>query len=100
VIEMRKVKTHTFNGTKYQIDFVTSIEGVTDTKERPKEPLGMDILDGNDFKAFHSAFHESLEASGFCDKCLHIQRGDKRGTSRTVDAARLLWRLKYRRKET
>jgi len=91
---MKKIKTHTFNGTKYKIDFVTSIEGVTDTKEKPKEPLEMNILDGNDFKAFHSAFHESLEASGFCDKCLHFSDG----TPRTIDAARFLWRLRFRRK--
>ena len=91
---MKPIKTHTFDGVKYKIDVVKSIEGVTDTKEKPKEPLGMDILAGNDFKAFHSAFHESLEASGFCDSCLHFLDG----TSRTVDAARFLWRLGYRRK--
>ena len=87
------VKTHTFNGTLYVIDIVKSIEGVTDTKEKPEEPLEMDILTGNDFKAFHSAFHESLEASGFCDACLHFSDG----TPRTIDAARFLWRLGYRR---
>ena len=87
------VRTHTFNGTLYAIDIVKSIEGVTDTKEEPEEPLEMDILTGNDFKAFHSAFHESLEASGFCDACLHFSDG----TPRTIDAARFLWRLNYRR---
>ena len=90
---MRNVNTHSFNGVKYKIDFVKSIDGVTDTKEKPKEPLEMDILDGNDFRAFHSAFHESLEASGFCDTCLHFSDG----TPRTIDAARFLWRLGYRR---
>ncbi len=86
---MKPVLTHTFNGVLYKIDQVTAIEGVTDTKEVPKEPLEMNILDGNDFKAFHSAFHESLEASGFCDVCLHFTDG----TPRTIDAARFLWRL-------
>lgn len=90
---MRSLITHTFNKVKYKIDLVKSIEGVTDTKETPKEPLEMNILTGNDFIAFHSAFHESLEASGFCDKCLHFSDGD----SRTIDAARFLWRLGYRR---
>ncbi len=90
---MSKVITHTFNQVKYKVDLVKSIEGVTDTKEKPKEPLGMDILVGNDFVALHSAFHESLEASGFCDKCLHFSNG----TPRTIDAARFLWRLDYRR---
>ncbi len=88
-----KVLTHTFNGIKYKIDLVKSIEGVTDTKEKPTEPLGMDILEGKGFIALHSAFHESLEASGFCDVCLHFSDG----TARTVDAARFLWRLGYRR---
>ena len=90
---MRPVITHTFNIVKYRIDLVKSIEGVTDTKEKPKEPLGMDILEGNDFIALHSAFHESLEASGFCDVCLHFSNG----TPRTIDAARFLWRLGYRK---
>ena len=89
---MSKVNTHTFNGIKYKIDQVKSIEGVTDTKEKPKEPLEMNILARNDFIALHSAFHEALEASGFCDACLHFSDG----TSRTVDAARFLWRLGYR----
>ena len=92
---MSSVKTHTFNSVLYAIDFVDSIEGVTDTKEKPKEPLEMDILSGNDFKVLHSAFHESLEASGFCDVCLHFSDG----TPRTIDAARFLWRLGYRIKK-
>lgn len=87
------VRTHTFNGTKYNIDFVKSIEGVTDSNVDVDEPLEMTILDGDDFIAFHSAFHESLEASGFCDKCMHF----KDGTPRTIDAARFLWRLGYRK---
>ena len=92
---MSKVITHTFNQVRYKIDFVKSIEGVCDTKEKPKEPLGMDVIDGNDFIALHSVFHESLEASGFCGKCLHFSDG----TSRTIDAARFLWRLGYRKSD-
>ncbi len=79
----------------YKIDIVKSIEGVTDTMEKPEEPLEMNILVGNDFVAFHSAFHESLEASGFCDPCLHFTDG----TPGTIDAARFLWRLGYRLKK-
>lgn len=88
------VHTHSFNGVLYHLDFPTTIEGVTDTPEAPKK-LYMEILAGNDFKAFHSAFHESLEGSGFCDKCLH----KKDGTPNTIDAARLLWRLGYRKSQ-
>jgi len=88
----RRIKTHTFNGTKYKIDYADIIEGVTDTDEIP-DVLEVLILTGNDFKAFHSAFHESLEASGFCDSCLHFSDG----TPRTIDAARFLWRLGWRK---
>lgn len=88
------VRSHTFNGKRHVIEFADSIEGVTDTDEIP-ENLEMLILSGNDFKAFHSAFHESLEASGFCDTCLHFSDG----TPRTIDAARFLRRLGYKLKE-
>ena len=84
-------KTHTFNGQKYWIDYATSIEGVTDTAEIP-EKLEMLLLAGVDFKAFHSAFHEALEGSGFCESCMH----KKDGTPNTIDAARFLWRLRGR----
>jgi len=88
------VKTHTFNGAKHKIAFCDSIEGVTDNSEKVTDKnREMLILSGEDFRAFHSAFHESLEGSGFCDKCLH----DKEGYPMTVDAARFLWRLGYRR---
>ena len=90
---MKLPKTHTFNNIKHKIDYADSIEGVTDTSDIP-DILEVLILTGNDFKAFHSAFHEALEASGFCDKCLHFSDG----TPRTIDAARFLWRLNYRRK--
>ena len=84
---MKKIKTHKFNGVKYDIDLADSIEGVTDNGEIELKPK-MLILTGNDFKAFHSAFHEALEASGFCDICMHF----KDGNSRTIDAARFLTR--------
>ncbi len=86
-----KLKTHTFNGRKYIIEEVASIEGVTDVPGEP-DPFTMLILEGDDFIAFHSAFHESLEASDFCDKCMH----KKDGSPNTIDATRFLWRLGYR----
>ena len=85
------IKTHTFNGRRYSIEKVKSIEGVTDVPGEP-DPYTMLILSGNNFIAFHSAFHESLEAAGFCDACLH----KKDGTPNTIEAARLIWRLGYR----
>jgi len=82
------IHTHSFNGTKYKIDFVDAIDGATDVIEKAGGLLEMAILTGNDFRAFHSAFHESLEASGFCDSCMHF----KDGTPATIDAAKFLWR--------
>ena len=89
---MTTVKTHRFNGRFYKIVYADSIEGVTDVPGDP-DPLEMLILTGNGFVAFHSAFHEALEGSGFCEKCLH----KKDGNPNTVDAARFLWRLGYRK---
>ena len=81
------IKTHTFNGKKHSIEFVRAFDGVTDTYEIADVPA-MLILDGNDLRSFHSAFHEALEASGFCDSCVHFEDG----TPRTIDAAQFLWR--------
>ena len=83
-----KIKTHKFNGTIYDIDFADSIEGVTDGIVDAEGSPKMLILTGNSFRAFHSAFHEALEGSGFCDNCMHF----KDGNSRTIDAARFLTR--------
>jgi len=88
---MRPIKTHTFNGEHYKIDFVRGLDGATDTKDIP-DPLVMMVLDSDDFCSFHSAFHEALEASGFCDGCMH----DKNGDVTTIDAARFLWRMRER----
>lgn len=87
------IRTHTFNGTTYKIDFTDKIEGVTETPE-PSDNPHIILIEGSDFRAFHAAFHEALEASGFCDSCMH----DKEGYPRTEDAARFLWRLGYRKK--
>ncbi len=91
------VKTHTFDGIKYGISKCERIDGVTDMPGEPEE-LEMLILEGNNFRAFHSALHEGMEALGMCDKCVHGYRDD--GTPRTTDLARFLWRLGYRRIRT
>lgn len=81
------IKTHTFNETFYKIEELDTIEGVTDVNG-PVEILICTILTGKNFRAFSSAFHEALEASGFCNECMH----DELGNSRTEDAARFVWR--------
>ncbi len=87
----KMVNTHTFNGRKYKIEIVASIDGVTDVPGEP-DPYTMLILSGNDLKALHSAMHEALEALGFCDKCLHRYEARDDGRPVTWDAARFLKR--------
>jgi hypothetical protein len=89
---MANIKTHTFNGEFTKIEYTDRIDGVTETTE-PAETQTITILTGNDFRAFHSALHEALEASGFCDNCLH-----EGGDCRTWDPARFLWRWLGKRK--
>jgi len=85
------MRTYKFsNGRKFKVCLVESIEGVTDTTTGE-----MDILKGNDFKALHSAMHEAMEGAGFCDKCIHTHDGYV--SDRSVDVARFLWRLGYRK---
>ena len=85
----KMIKKHTFNGTEFNIDFVRGIDGVCDRPDLPdKPPYNMLVLDGNGLTALHSVMHEALEASGFCDSCLHDEDGDPR----TWDAARFVWR--------
>jgi len=84
----KPVITHTFLGKTYHIDYVYRIDGMTDT-DRTDGPWKMSIIHDGTFRAFSTALHEALEASGFCDTCMH----NKDGESRTEDAARFLWRL-------
>ena len=82
------IRSHTFKDTKYLVEFCDRIDGVTDTPYDPNDKMVMRILSGNNLRAFHSALHEAMEASMFCDKCLH----DKDGSFATWDIARFLWR--------
>jgi hypothetical protein len=91
---MDKIKSHTFNGRKYKIELVDSIDGVTDIPGEPEE-YEMLILKGNGVKALHSALHEGLEGCGCCE-CIHRYEERKDGRPSTWDVARFLWRLGYR----
>ncbi len=93
---MGVVKTHTFSGQLYKVEEVNRIDGVTDTFDLPDSPEMM-ILAGTDLKAFHSAMHEGMEASGMCDNCLHGYEEIDSRLPRTWDVARFLWRLGYKR---
>ena len=89
------VRTHTFNGRKYKITQVDSIDGCTDVPGDPEE-LEMMILDGDDLRALHSVIHEGAEGSGMCD-CIHRYEIRNDGRAATWDIARLAWRLGWRR---
>ena len=81
------IKKHTINGISYKIDFTDRIDGVTETKDIP-ESCSILALDGVSLRAFHSLFHEALEANGSCSECLH----NPDGTFRTWEPANLCWR--------
>jgi hypothetical protein len=91
-MKRKPVRFHRFNGTRYIVDHVEGLYGVCDTPEIPKIPVMM-VLDKDDTRTLHSQLHEALEASGFCDKCMH----DENGEPRTWDAAKYLWREGWRR---
>ena len=93
---MKPVKTHTFAGVKHRIEMVKEIQGVTDTDEIAEVPEMM-ILSGNNIKALHSALHEGLEAIRVCDRCIHDYDNRDDGQAMTMDVARFLWRLGYRK---
>jgi len=91
----RKVHTHTFNGTKYDIDEVTSIEGICDNTGRR-----LTILRGNTIAALGSALEEGLHALNIPDEYLHKPKRSVpigRSLSKVDDLARFIWRLGYRR---
>ena len=84
----KTLRSHTFNGKKYLVEFTGRIDGMTDTPDVEGELPRMVILDNNNLRAFHSAMHEAMEAMGMCDKCLHKENGD----FATWDIASFLWR--------
>jgi hypothetical protein len=85
------MKTHTFNGVKYNICFVEPIEGLTDDRTSD-EPVNMLVLKGNSIKALHSQLHEALHGIGVPDTFIHNKNGDYT----TYDVARFLWRNGWR----
>jgi len=85
----RPVKTFKFGDRKYHISYHDAIYGMTDVPlEGQPKGWHMTLLKGGDFRAFSTALHEALEATGMPYHVLH----DRDDNSRTEDAARFLWR--------
>jgi len=93
--KMRKVKTHTFNGKKFNISHYTEISGLCDYAAKE-----LSIMRGNDIKALGSALEEGLHALGVPDRYLHKPENKVKigkSLSKVDDLARFLWRLGYRK---
>lgn len=86
---MNSPRHHTFNGRRYKIIYAAYIGGVTDVPGKPDWTLM--LVDGDKIEHLDNALHEGAEAMGFGG--LH----DKDGNSITMDLARFLWRLGWRR---
>jgi len=94
---MRKVKTHTFNGKKYDVTQHTEIDGMCDIEGKV-----LSILRGNNIRVLGSALEEGLHALGIPDKYLHKPESKVpigKSLSKVDDLARFLWRLGYRKVE-
>lgn len=85
---MGKVRTHSFNGIKYEIEFTGKIDGLSETKEGLRymviatEPYTQNEL----ITIIHEGFHASRWNA-------HEETVDQVSS----DIGRLLWRLGYRR---
>jgi len=93
----RKVKSHSFNGKKYKIDYATEINGICDSVASE-----LTILRGNSIKALGSALEEGLHALEIPDKYLHKSAKKTKvgqSLSKVDDLARFLWRIGWRKKK-
>jgi hypothetical protein len=86
------IRTHTFNGVTYKIEFADRIDGVCDVPDDETAPEIL-LVPGKKQRHLNAALHEALHAIGVPDKYLH----DEEGFSQTEDVARFLWRLGFRR---
>jgi hypothetical protein len=83
------LKSHTFRGKKYAVEFVSRIDGVCDTDEDGDE-YEMLIVDAKGLRGLDNALHEALHAAGIPSEYVHKKNG-------TIDISRFLWRLGYRK---
>lgn len=88
---MKPVRTHTFNGTKYDIDLCGPIDGVCDgpVGERPSIRITTEPETRNELI---SLIHEGLHAEGWAVTESVVDRVSS-------EIGTFLWRLGFRRRE-
>ena len=82
------MKTHTFRGTKYDINIVGEIDGITDDP-RSTRPSVVLCAKMNTRVGLEAAIHEGLHACSYVTK-------EEVVTQTAKDIARFLWRLGFR----
>ena len=83
-----KVRTHSFCGIKYKIDFVGGIDGITDTRE--SFPSIVIACKSGTQNELITIIHEAMHAGNWDKHEETIDRSSK-------EIGRLLWRLGYRK---
>ena len=86
---MKKVRTHRFNGKRYNICLIGAIDGICDTKEN--FPSLVVACDPDTQNGLITTIHEAMHAGNW-DK--HEETIDRSST----EIGKLLWRLGWRRK--
>lgn len=100
-MQKNRIRTHSFNGVRYQVRADSPIDGWCDPPHKPEKkdfpsiwlPIG--LPSGNSRRAKNgliSLIHECLHASNYNTHENTVEHVSK-------DMGRLLWRLGYRRQE-
>ena len=90
-----RVRTHTINGVRFEIEESTEIDGICDYEGRC-----LSILRGNSVKALASLLEEGMHAMDIPDRYIHRPKDELEigeSVSRVDDLAKLAWRLGWRR---
>ena len=98
---MRKVRTHKFNGVKYEID-VEGFKGQTIPKriEMPCITIARPEVTMTESLPYGEDKHARLMLITLLHECLHAsnwEKSEKKVDRTAVDIGKLLWRLGYRR---
>lgn len=86
----RVVKTHSFNGISYDVEFCGRLYGITTSPSGKGKPNLVVCEDPNTLSGLETIIHESLHACSFL-------KSETRVTETARDIARFLWRLGFRK---
>ena len=87
------VKTHTFNGTVYDLH-IEAVDGLCDSPKPGGKPnFIVPVHDQDSRKFLESVIHEALHACNW-------KASEESVTQTAYDVARLLWRLGFRKRAT